>query len=437
MKTQIGGRWERTGRPGSAAAFKNQAFSSAISGTAMIFPEVTQQAGRWHSLCITDRADFRYRTLRMSSKRLLFVQDDPLLGSIYRDKLELAGWAVETARDGDVGLKMLEEMRPDLVVLDSLLPGIDLAGSILAIRAHSTVSQVPIYVLPTLHPSLANAAHDAGATRMLERLENPLSELLHVAAMPLGPGLPGEARQEPSRVSLEDHWREATRGAAPGTLAAVRQALHDLIHDSGNHTALRTLLQRVHSLAGQMALLGQSALSRLAASAEVLVFGLEETPERMTVSCLRTLGQAVDLMSELLEREGEAGEFNVSLGRVLVVEDEPAARELIIAAVQCVDLEADGLDAPADALAVLSHEAYDLIFLDVNMPEMNGFEVCTKVRTFPLHEKTPIIFLTGMTSFQNRVQSSLSGGNDFVAKPFNVAELGLKALIAVTRTRME
>jgi DNA-binding response OmpR family regulator len=72
----------------------------------------------------------------------------------------------------------------------------------------------------------------------------------------------------------------------------------------------------------------------------------------------------------------------------------------------------------------------------VGLPEMSGFDLCTKARTLPLHEKTPIVFITGMSTFQNRVQSSLSGGNDFVGKPFNVAELGLKALIWVLKGQL-
>ena len=77
-----------------------------------------------------------------------------------------------------------------------------------------------------------------------------------------------------------------------------------------------------------------------------------------------------------------------------------------------------------------------LIFLDIGLPDMNGFELCTRVRAIARHEKTPIVFVTGMTTFQNRVQSSLSGGNDFIGKPFNVAELGLKALIWVFKAQL-
>jgi DNA-binding response OmpR family regulator len=58
------------------------------------------------------------------------------------------------------------------------------------------------------------------------------------------------------------------------------------------------------------------------------------------------------------------------------------------------------------------------------------------VRALPMHEKTPIVFITGTATFQNRVQSSLSGGNDFVGKPFNLSELGLKALIWIFKGQL-
>ena len=67
---------------------------------------------------------------------------------------------------------------------------------------------------------------------------------------------------------------------------------------------------------------------------------------------------------------------------------------------------------------------------------MSGFDVCSKTRAFSLHKKTPVIFITGLATFQNRVQSSLSGGNDFIAKPFNVRELGVKALMWIFKGQL-
>ena len=88
------------------------------------------------------------------------------------------------------------------------------------------------------------------------------------------------------------------------------------------------------------------------------------------------------------------------------------------------------------ALAELSANKYDLIFLDVALPHMDGFELCQHIRGLQSHGRTPIVFLTGLTTMENRVQSSLSGGNDFVGKPFNLHELGVKAISLVLRSSL-
>jgi CheY-like chemotaxis protein len=183
-------------------------------------------------------------------------------------------------------------------------------------------------------------------------------------------------------------------------------------------------------------LLGDNPASHVAASLEVLLYGMMCYPERVNPLTLRTLSQAVDFLSTLWEREMHLQPLDLQNSHVLIVEDEPSARDLIVAAMQMVGLNADGLETPGASLAVLSTQPFDLIFMDVNLPEMNGFEVCKKLRALSLHERTPVIFLTGMASFQNRVQSSLCGGNDFVGKPFNLAELGVKALIWLIRGRL-
>ena len=371
----------------------------------------------------------------MSNKRLLFIQDDPLLGNIYRDRLEMAGFAVETARNGEAGLRMAEEMRPDAVVVDPVLETADIGASIARIRAMRPEPQMPILLLPTVHAPLANHAHKAGATRMIERSANPLASVVAEVSAAVGLG-PDVNASTGDAATLDPQWQQAALNAIPGSLTALRHALHEVMRTPGGGPHWRELLRRVHSLAGQAALLGENPMAHLASALEVLVYGLECYPERINPLTLRTLGQAVDFLATLWEMEAYTQPLDLQHSQVLIVEDEAGARELIIAAMQLVGLNADGLETPGASLAVLSTHPCDLIFLDVNLPEMNGFEVCTKVLAFSLHERTPIIFLTGMTSFHNRVQSSLSGGNDFVGKPFNVAELGVKALIWLLRGRL-
>jgi DNA-binding response OmpR family regulator len=67
---------------------------------------------------------------------------------------------------------------------------------------------------------------------------------------------------------------------------------------------------------------------------------------------------------------------------------------------------------------------------------MDGFDLCAHIREIPGYATTPIVFLTGMTTLENRVQSSLSGGNDFIGKPFNLHELTVKALTFILKAEL-
>jgi DNA-binding response OmpR family regulator len=96
-------------------------------------------------------------------------------------------------------------------------------------------------------------------------------------------------------------------------------------------------------------------------------------------------------------------------------------------------LKSVGVDDPAVALKLLSETSYDLVFLDVDMPGMTGHELCTRLRALPQHKKTPVVFVTGLNDFQNRANSTMSGGNDFIAKPFPFLELAVKSLVYVLR----
>jgi DNA-binding response OmpR family regulator len=72
----------------------------------------------------------------------------------------------------------------------------------------------------------------------------------------------------------------------------------------------------------------------------------------------------------------------------------------------------------------------------VNLPGMDGFELCKQIRNQPLHQHTPIVFVTALSSMEIRVQSSLSGGNDFIGKPFNLSELCVKALTLTLKSQL-
>lgn len=116
----------------------------------------------------------------------------------------------------------------------------------------------------------------------------------------------------------------------------------------------------------------------------------------------------------------------MSFPRVVVVDDEAA----VGAAVRDL-LSAEGfeVEAPGDARAALSdliREPPDLVILDVNMPEMSGWELCAILRRQPATRAVPILFLTGRQEVRDRITAMQLGGSDYLSKPFDAEELRRK-----------
>ncbi len=117
------------------------------------------------------------------------------------------------------------------------------------------------------------------------------------------------------------------------------------------------------------------------------------------------------------------------MARILVVDDEPAVRRALERALRLerydVDLAADGREA-LDTLA--EHQA-DVIILDVMMPEIDGLEVCKRLRAAGDH--TPILMLTARDAIDDRVTGLDVGADDYLVKPFALRELQarLRALL--------
>ena len=112
------------------------------------------------------------------------------------------------------------------------------------------------------------------------------------------------------------------------------------------------------------------------------------------------------------------------------------SRRAVIGALEKANLKCVGVEDPNVALTMLSKNHFDLIFLDVDMPRLNGFELCARLRALPGYARTPVVFVTALTDFESRARSTLSGGNDLIAKPFLFIELAIKALTYVLKGQL-
>lgn len=106
--------------------------------------------------------------------------------------------------------------------------------------------------------------------------------------------------------------------------------------------------------------------------------------------------------------------------KILVVEDEKAISDILV-----FNLQREGYDTlaaydGAEGLRCALEEAPDLILLDVMLPEMDGFEVCRRVRA---EKDTPIIMLTAREEETDKVMGLELGADDYITKPFSMREL--------------
>src|SRR6185436_15277919 len=104
------------------------------------------------------------------------------------------------------------------------------------------------------------------------------------------------------------------------------------MREPGGSPFLRELLQQVHGVAEQMALFGQRPLFHFLAALEGLVFDLNRFPEQANPSTLRTIAQAIDFCSVLLDEAHRREITDPSAAQILVVDDEDGARKIIMAA---------------------------------------------------------------------------------------------------------
>ena len=109
--------------------------------------------------------------------------------------------------------------------------------------------------------------------------------------------------------------------------------------------------------------------------------------------------------------------------KLLFIDDDPDFLESNRLYFERKNYEVFCLNKPNDAIPFLSSTATDCIVLDIDMPDMTGFEVCQKIRDI---SGTPIIFLSGLADIKNRISSFQAGGDDFLAKPYDIIELELR-----------
>lgn len=108
---------------------------------------------------------------------------------------------------------------------------------------------------------------------------------------------------------------------------------------------------------------------------------------------------------------------------ILVVDDNPANIELLVAILGAQGYRCRVANNGVRALAAVELDSPDLVMLDIAMPKMDGYEVCRRIKADPRTRALPVIFLSALNGAIDKVQAFAAGGADYVSKPFQIEEV--------------
>ena len=389
-------------------------------------------------------------------KNILIIEDDQIVANVYRNKLAVEGYKVEVAGDGEAGLRIMRTFQPQLIILDLMLPTISGVDVIKEIRSEPDFAKVPIIVFSNTYlTNLIQDAWRAGANKCLSKSSCTPKDVIEVVRHTIGDSgamtqqKPSTFEQPVTKVTTLTNENDAEFQAdlrktfidnLPGTLQSLRTGMQGLIKSENEMTRLKQvyeLYRQVHALNGNSGIAGLVQIAHMSGAFEALLKEIYEKPKNINPSTIRTIASAVDFLGLLFEKGTLPEKQEIPVSKILVVDDEAISRRAIVYALEKAKLKSVNLDDPQQALQLLTENEFDLIFLDVDMPGMSGFELCAKLRALPQHKKTPVVFVTSLNDFDNRTSSTMAGGNDFIGKPFLFIELTVKALIHVMRAKLQ
>jgi CheY-like chemotaxis protein len=426
--------------------------------------------------------------------RLLVVDDETLSRYALSHSLKRGLTQPETAETGDAALSLAARHAYDLIILDVRMPGMD--GFELCSKIHETILNrtTPVVFVTSLRDfdaransilcggrdliakpfltfeltvkalTLVATERLRGRGRLADAMVDEINASAKAGPLPVvvPPSATKDAQAAPEVVPTHEPKRaipipahiSAGESPVPGPASAMAsffvharaqiemvRGLIELIWDVPDPRAQREmvtdLLLGVHLLAASAESCGQHSIALMASTLEGLLKKQHENKTNLSSSALEAVDTAATLIHDLCAKEPSPGLAIDPPIRALVVDDDPVALRAISGALQMRFSKPESATDGSGAMALAKEQPFDVIFLDVQMPDIDGFEVCSRIRETTANGRTPVIFLTSHDAPALRARSEICGGNDFLTKSSSGSELTLKALSFALRGRLQ
>jgi CheY-like chemotaxis protein len=409
--------------------------------------------------------------------KILAVDDLELCRRALKYALEKANLTPDLAESGEKAVEMANLHTYDVVFMDIQMPGID--GLTACTQIHDTKKNADVPVIfvtvqsdfqtraqvrlkggadvmakpylvfeltlkavtfamrKRLQMAESNVRYYAPETTPAPILLLPSSGARELAPQPLSLSILDSNKRGESAVTLPkldgDFFVDM-----PQCLATMRETLKTLCAVEAPESRavhLGMLHALAQALAAKARLRELTVTGNIAKALDALIKKLHQAPKLLSESTLNTISYSLDLLEHVCCLGVEQKLADHSPVQILVVEDEPLSRRAVVGALQLAFEKPTSAEDGVEALARAVDKHFDVIFTDVEMPRMDGYELCTRLRAEGVNRDTPIVFITRHADTAARTQASQSGGTDFISKPFLPIEIAVKALTFAWESR--
>jgi CheY-like chemotaxis protein len=255
-----------------------------------------------------------------------------------------------------------------------------------------------------------------------------------LTSMETNPHQPSDAN------SLRDFPGAEFLAKAPERIATLRKSLSDFgkaFDDTERQQILGGLRELVVELKRESGIWELRPAWQMSSALELLLERLISKGKELTPSTLRTVASAIDVLGEVCVPGVRPDLVITPPISVLAVDDDPLCLRAVVFALEKAALSPDVATDGEQAVELASGKSYDVIFMDIQMPGIDGLTATSQIRGMEKNEDTPVIFVTVRSDFQTRAESSRLGGTDLIAKPFLQFEITVKALTFAMRKRLQ
>jgi DNA-binding response OmpR family regulator len=409
--------------------------------------------------------------------KVFFVEDDKDIVDIYKEALVHEGFSVESAEDGLRAIKLVKQIKPDVIVLDLLMPKLNGVDVVKYVRAHADTAKIPIIILSNAFMSdLVQRAADAGANLGLLKSSCTPNKLIGVInsvligdqcdtqhmsllAAPLRDKRDGTNAFLRSEVelpkveppSLLDQVSEPKRSPSTEMRHAFTvteaRTIEDmkslwqgvLMHESASarEISMTEIYKKLSKVTASATAASCTYIARFSKALEALLRDLLDEPNNISYARLLAVAEGIDFLKYLFNITGGVNFGSPNPNTVMLIDPDIEFSFSMEREFANFNLRLIQATDTATASLILEREPFDLLLVEADLPDLSGFTFCVRTRANQSFAKTPIMFLTSNLTADTRPRAVLSGGKEVFGKPLLASEVITKVLMQVMRDEID